>query len=452
MKENKDILNREEYINNLIEIVENISKKKNGCCFAIDGQWGIGKTYILDMFEKQISQIQSEETNTDKYFVFNYNCWKYDYYEEPSIAIVSSMIDKIDEEEKLFGKKAEQVIKSSWKIAKEKIEEIAGEFTKNKIGINLVELVKNVNEDIKETETEENEFDKMFLFKKTLEFTRKKLIELSQEKPIIFLVDELDRCLPAYAIKVLERLHHIFDGINNITVIIAIDKKQLEHSIKQIYGLDVDVDKYLKKFINFSLVLDSGTINSNFKNKYSTYFNQFFSIEESDKDFFDELFANIFYKIDIRTQEKLIYKAKLIHETICNEEIVNPVLLCFEIMYIAMIAKSDNTNLYWILKINKSSYPDIAQELEPKVWDYLKELEKSVGVSGNTTLSMDWNGNNYRQIQNRLSDKVFWILASLYEDIKNDRYCFEYFLTDPNTLQREVELAKKFNNLAKILK
>lgn len=121
MEEKEDILNRQEYVNDLIDIVETVSKKKDGCCFSIDGQWGVGKTYILHMFEKQISQIQSEENHTDKFFVFNYNCWKYDYYDEPSVAIVSSMLDKIEEEERLFGEKAEEFIKSAWGKAKEKI-------------------------------------------------------------------------------------------------------------------------------------------------------------------------------------------------------------------------------------------------------------------------------------------------------------------------------------------
>ncbi len=121
MEEKQDILNRQEYVDNLIKIVECISKNKMGCCFSIDGKWGIGKTYVLNMFEKQISLIQSEETNDDKYFVFNYNCWKYDYYEEPSIAIVSSMLDKIVEEERLFSQKAENFMESSWQKVKEKV-------------------------------------------------------------------------------------------------------------------------------------------------------------------------------------------------------------------------------------------------------------------------------------------------------------------------------------------
>ena len=53
MEEKQDILNRQEYVDNLIKIVECISKNKNGCCFSLNGKWGIGKTYVLNMFEKQ---------------------------------------------------------------------------------------------------------------------------------------------------------------------------------------------------------------------------------------------------------------------------------------------------------------------------------------------------------------------------------------------------------------
>lgn len=292
----------------------------------------------------------------------------------------------------------------------------------------------------------------MFSFKKTLSSTREKLIELSQEKSIIFIVDELDRCLPSYAIKVLERLHHLFDGIDNITVIISIDRKQLEHSIQQIYGTDTNVDKYLKKFINFSLTLDNGLINTNFQNKYSTYFNQFSPIPEQDQEFFEKLFLMAFEKIDIRTQEKLIYRAKLIHETICNEEQCNPALLCFELMFVAFSYKNYTSSLYWIPKINKSMYSGLKDKIGEHVETFLKESEKLVGTIGSTSSSRMLLGKSYREIKNRLLDNTFWIFATLFEPINADNFCFDYFCEDSNRLQNEVELAKKFNKLAKILK
>ena len=41
--------------------------------------------------------------------------------------------------------------------------------------------------------------------------------------------------MPAYAIKILERLHHMFEGIDNVLVIIAIDSNQLNQSIIIVY-------------------------------------------------------------------------------------------------------------------------------------------------------------------------------------------------------------------------
>lgn len=314
-----------------------------------------------------------------------------------------------------------------------------------------MELVKNINDGAEETKKERYDFDKMFSFKKTLSYTREKLIELSQEKSILLIVDELDRCLPSYAIKVLERLHHLFDGIDNITVIISIDKKQLEHSIQQIYGNEVNVDKYLKKFINFSLTLDNGTLNSNFQNKYISYFGQFASLKETDKKFFEELFSSAFDKIDIRTQEKLIYRAKLIHETISNEEQLDPALLCFEIMFVAFSYKKKSDNLYWIPKINTAIYPGLKEEIGQTAEIFLKKSEKLVGTVGNTSSTRKSLEKSYREIKDRLLDKTFWIFATLYEPINNN-ICFDYFFQFPNSLNKEVELAKKFNKLSKILK
>ena len=44
------------------------------------------------------------------------------------------------------------------------------------------------------------------------------LEEQSKDVTIVVVVDELDRCLPEYAIKVLERLHHIFGDTENTQV------------------------------------------------------------------------------------------------------------------------------------------------------------------------------------------------------------------------------------------
>lgn len=247
-------------------MVNQLSEIKKGCCFAIEGGWGIGKTFVIEEIEERLKETACEEIGLDRYFVFHYNCWQHDYYEVPAVAIISAMLSSIQTEESLFSEVAEDTIKAELKFAGEKLSEIAGLYLENKIGVNLIDWVKQVGE-FKEVNAKARvEFDKMFNFSQTIDKVREKLQSIAKERTLVLVVDELDRCIPQYAIKVLERLHHIFYGLENVVVIMAIDRNQLEHSVEEMFGVrkdenSIDVEKYLKKFIDFSMVLDNGTVN-----------------------------------------------------------------------------------------------------------------------------------------------------------------------------------------------
>ena len=74
MDKRLDLLNREESVENVIKIVNQLSEIKRGCCFAIEGGWGVGKTFVIEEIEERLKGFQSEETNSDRYFVFHYIC------------------------------------------------------------------------------------------------------------------------------------------------------------------------------------------------------------------------------------------------------------------------------------------------------------------------------------------------------------------------------------------
>ena len=96
-----DALNRENEISELFRIVQSASINRAFCSFAIEGTWGVGKTFILERLEEKLELEQNEETKDNRYFVFHYNCWKYDYYEEPAIAIISVLKDKVENANKI---------------------------------------------------------------------------------------------------------------------------------------------------------------------------------------------------------------------------------------------------------------------------------------------------------------------------------------------------------------
>ena len=76
----------------------------------------------------------------------------------------------------------------------------------------------------------------------------------SSEPRVLFLIDELDRCRPDYAIAYLETIKHIFD-IQGAVFILAADRQQLENSAKRAFGPNLDFEEYYRKFVHREVLL-----------------------------------------------------------------------------------------------------------------------------------------------------------------------------------------------------
>ena len=318
-----DVLNREKFVEKLIELTEIVSENKVNTSFALNGVWGCGKTYVLDMFEEKLNQIQSEDTVNDKYFVIRYNCWKYDYYEEPLIAIVASMISTINQKTKLWNdelRKAE--ILGVLKVLGTALMSMVNSGIKDKLGLDIdtiAETIKCKTDEEKDKVEEFHKYDSYFSFNMVLKELQEQIEKLGDEYTVVFLVDELDRCLPEYAIKVLERLHHLIENVPNTITIIAMDKQQIENCIHQVFGHPTP-EQYLKKFIKFTVQLDVGTVTEKFIERHNRYFQLF---DEGKMNFDDSIeeFLQFFLKvIDVREQEQLITRAYLIHKLVFGDK------------------------------------------------------------------------------------------------------------------------------------
>jgi len=332
-----DVLDRSTFVEQLIEIANLISDGRKSACYAINGEWGVGKSFVLDMFEKEIELQQSEITANDKYMVFRYNCWAYDYYKEPIIAIVAALIDAIDEKERMVPAEIRGRIKGVLKAIGASIlnglSDKATEVIKKKSGIDISRIKQIVKDGFakadKEWETN-HDYDPYFEFKKTLKGLRDVISELTREKTLLVIVDELDRCLPEYTIKVLERLHHVFDDVPNVQVILAVDKSQLAKSIENIYGAEVQVERYLAKFIDFEIVLTCGEVNGTLKECYPHYFSQFAYQVVSEQDV-DTFTTTILKGVDARGIGEIIEKCNLCHKLLGIEKECCSSILCIEV-------------------------------------------------------------------------------------------------------------------------
>ena len=75
----------------------------------------------------------------------------------------------------------------------------------------------------------------------------------TSQRKLIFIVDELDRCRPHFALNLLERIKHIF-AVNNVCFVLVADLTQLAATIEQSYGV-TDGRVYLEKFYQLKVSL-----------------------------------------------------------------------------------------------------------------------------------------------------------------------------------------------------
>lgn len=446
-----DILNRGQFIEQLVNLVQNIPDNRSSVTFAIDGKWGCGKTFVLDMFEEKLSEIQ-----TDKYLVIRYNCWKYDYYEEPLVAIVASIMSIIEEKTKLFpDSKEKREILGMLKAVGVTLLSIGSAALKNRFGIGIEQFQESykIVQDGKKEGTasyeKEHDYDIYFSFNQTLGKLSELLRKIAQKYTMVFLVDELDRCLPEYAIKVLERLHHLTEGTTNVITIISIDKERLTSSIKQIFGFD-DIEKYLRKFIQFTVPLDTGVISERITDKFSEYIELFdmeiFPVEDSIEEFMQVVFKGI----DIREQERLVNKAMTAHKLLYSDQ-KDFSFMCIELLMVILSPRDMNEKKFcpWFINFHYTKKEENLQndfsiffqnKFKPVRFDTIKHM----GATSSTEYKFT--------IQNSLYEAIAFIWCKIFLSMKSEIFTISDNSSSKDMFENNVKELKAFWETVKFIK
>lgn len=373
-----DILQRDEFVKQLERMIENISENKVSTCFAINSKWGCGKTFVLDMLQERLEEKQSEQTADNKYFIIRYNSWKYDYYSEPLAAIVAELMTTIEERTALFpdSEEKQKILGALYGISIVLLT-VFGTVAEVGTGLPLKDGIKAAIEGCKEGQKnykEKYNYDEYLSLRKAIEELNVVLKDLSEKYRILFLVDELDRCMPEYAIKVLERLHHLTEGKTNIITVISMDKDQLKKSVEKIFGIE-NSDKYLEKFIQFEVKLDYGDVSEKITDKHADYIALFdyekFPFDEP----VEECLRAIFKNIDIRTQEQLVKKAMIAHKLLYNDK-KDYSFMCMELLLAVLICVYKDESCFNGTKLDLSSFdnifPGLKKGLKPAFWEFFK--------------------------------------------------------------------------------
>lgn len=209
--------------------------------YSISSDFGTGKTFFCEKLKRVLEKDGVQTTKM--------NIWEMDFYENPLMPILA----KLNEIYKKNGKKLPtKIIDSTLKFSKNSLSFLCGTAIKS---ISQKALDVDVIEEFKNHFPSKSLYDDFGQYQKALKELKETLIKWAKnsDKPIVIIIDELDRCSPDYAVKTLEVLKHFFD-VSGFVFVLAIDENHLKNSVKCLFGTE-NFEGYKRKFINNTFLL-----------------------------------------------------------------------------------------------------------------------------------------------------------------------------------------------------
>ena len=229
-----DVLDRAKIAEKLTNLIRD---QRAPFVISIDGQWGTGKTFLLKRWQKDLER--------ERFKAIYYNAWEDDFCDDPLLSIIGQLSEHFRES---------------------RFKEIV-----RKVGRTAVQLIrKNVVTEISRQtglvlEVDQSEQDSRDLLQEYLDqretkdrlkedFTELSVaVQKATERPLVFIIDELDRCRPTFAIELLERVKHIFD-VPDMVFVFGINRDELCNSLESVYG-EIDATVYLRRFFDMEFLL-----------------------------------------------------------------------------------------------------------------------------------------------------------------------------------------------------
>ncbi|MGB5066138.1 MAG: P-loop NTPase fold protein [Albidovulum sp.] len=252
-----DPLNRVATGKSLSSLVDKIEEP---VVIAIDGDWGMGKTYFLKRWVGA-HKLENGGRATTIYF----DAFAHDFLEDPLIAITSAISERLPDAGK---NKAWQKVKSATAMLARPATRIAlamatygaTEFVGTAADVVLQSSAAEVKKATEEFwRREDGRREAMQQLKTALQsMTNSGTAGKGESTPLVIVVDELDRCRPDYALAVLETIKHFF-AVPNIHFVLGVNIEALQSSVRARYGAEIDGEEYLRRFITLTLRLNEST-------------------------------------------------------------------------------------------------------------------------------------------------------------------------------------------------
>ena len=225
-----DLLARQDIATRLTNLV---ATQEPPLSISLHGRWGTGKTFLLMRWQKTLE--------LDSYQAIYFNAWEDDFCDDPLLAMIGHLAKHFE------GNRFKQLARKVAEMAIPLIKE-------NLLGVLRAATGLTINLD-QQGQDNKTPLDVYLEQRATKDQLKSQLSQLSREvagetgHPLVFIVDELDRCHPTFAIELLERVKHIFD-VPHIVFVFGLNRDELSKSLSSVYG-DINTDVYLRRFFDF---------------------------------------------------------------------------------------------------------------------------------------------------------------------------------------------------------
>ena len=207
------------------------------CSFVIDAAWGYGKTTFLRLWKAHLQQ--------DAFLVIKVNAWETDYFDDPFLGIVGEMTKQLESSDRVDFSITKRAL-GSLRNASVKVSLHCSPclWYFLDIGITGEDFADIIASTFKtEASIRLEQYERTVGFCKGISYgvgeTLPMRFEGRQEKPLIVLIDELDRCRPTYAVEFLEVVKHLM-AVDHVVYAFAVNRSELAHTVCGCYGPEFD--------------------------------------------------------------------------------------------------------------------------------------------------------------------------------------------------------------------
>ena len=238
-----DVLDRKQIADRLTGIIRG---QQESFVISLDGRWGTGKTFLLKRWAHDL------RNQDPQWQAIYYNAWEDDFAGDPLLAIVGRLSTHFEK-----GSFARTVCGFARLVPR--LVDVAAPLTP--FG-HIWALLRGATGKLRSKPSPPESVRRYNERRATADGFKLGLTNLGAEvrektdQPLVFIIDELDRCRPTFAIELLERVKHIFD-VPNIVFVFGINHSELTKSLRSVYG-EIDAGEYLRRFFDMEFVLPDG--------------------------------------------------------------------------------------------------------------------------------------------------------------------------------------------------